>query len=346
MRSTQMKYPKLMFVIIAIAVLLLGAAGCTISKEPSSGQRPAAQQSPAAQQTPAAVQQAPATSQQPPATQQPARQQAAQQPPPADNDNEDDEDDGEVGAEITSVSGLSIEEGEIFFTGTIVIKVSNDTDDDVEDIDLNLEIEADDDIPDISYVTLTADDTIWNFKGQDDEVLEFSCPAGIDVDEGEYEKLTLTLYVYFEEEVDEDVTFDASLAFDDDDDDDNADEVTADIISTSGLSLYEGESYFSGTIRLVIYNYTDSDVDDVEITLAIEADDDIPAVSSAALTGSDIAWTFDDQDDEVLEFSCSSGLDIDEDEYEQMTLSLYVYFDETAAEGVTFTPSIEITDYD
>ena len=340
-----MKYSKLFTALIVTGIMLITMSGCVISRgqPPQKQQSQPAQQQPAAQQTPSQQQ----GTQQPPVQQQPAQLPPVQQTPPVveEDEEEDEEEEGELTAIIKSTDDLSIDEGDIYFQGTITIKVSNDTFEDVEDIGLELEIEADEDIPYVSYASLTGDDINWTFDDQDDEVLEFSCSSGIDIDEGDSETYKLTLYIYFDEEVDEDTDFDVSIELTDDANDDD-DDVTAVITSTSGLSIYEDESYFSGTIVLKVTNNTDDDVDDVELTLEIEADEDIPDVSSASLTGGDVTWTFDDQDDEVLEFSCSSGLDIDEDDYEKFTLTLYVYFSEEVDEGINFEPSIEVTDYD
>jgi exonuclease VII small subunit len=126
-------------------------------------------------------------------------------------EDSDDDDDDDITAVITSSEDLEIDDGDDYFSGTIVVKVSNETNDDIEDIELEIEFEADEDIPDTYSATLTGGGISWDFIGQDDNRLYFANYSGLDVDEDEYDKFTLTLTVYFDEDVEEDTEFEASV---------------------------------------------------------------------------------------------------------------------------------------
>jgi hypothetical protein len=130
-------------------------------------------------------------------------------------DLEEEVSEGDLTAEITSTDDLEIDYGDDDFSGTIVVKVSNDTNDDIEDIELLLTFEADEDIPDVYSAALTGGSLTWTYEGQDDNTLYFSNYSVFDVDEDDYEKMTLTLTVYFYDGVDEDTEFDASVEIED-----------------------------------------------------------------------------------------------------------------------------------
>jgi len=121
--------------------------------------------------------------------------------------------------------------------------------------------------------------------------------------------------------------------------------VTAAIKSSSDLDIAAGVSYFYGTIVIKISNDSTSDISDVELLLTVKGDEDIPDISSATLTGGGTTWTFDSKKNNTLKFSNSSGVDVDADSYEKITLTLQVYFDSAVTYDTEFTPSVSVTDY-
>jgi hypothetical protein len=122
-------------------------------------------------------------------------------------------------------------------------------------------------------------------------------------------------------------------------------ELTAEITSTNDLEIDDGDDSFSGTIVVRLTNDTNDDIEDIELSLSFEADEDIPEVYSAKLTGGGVTWTYEGQDDNTLWFSNYSGFDVDEDSYKKMTLTLTVYFDDEVTEDTAFEASVEISDY-
>jgi hypothetical protein len=120
---------------------------------------------------------------------------------------------------------------------------------------------------------------------------------------------------------------------------------TAEITSTDGLEIADGDSSFSGTIVVKVSNDTYHDIEDIKLSLSFEADADIPDVTTAKLTGGSITWTFDGQDGNTLWFSNYSGFDVGEGNYKKMTLTLKVYFDTDVTEDTAFDPSVKISSY-
>jgi archaellum component FlaC len=113
---------------------------------------------------------------------------------------------------ITS-SDLEIVDGDKTFTGTVTVKVTNDTGSSTNNIILLFAFEADNDIPDVSSATLSGGSQTWYYEGQDDNILYFyNTTKTIDLSDGDYWKKTLTLYVHFSEAVTEDITFEASVS--------------------------------------------------------------------------------------------------------------------------------------
>jgi methyl-accepting chemotaxis protein len=118
-------------------------------------------------------------------------------------------------AEIRSTDGLNIDAGETYFSGTTVVRITNDSSYDMDSIDLSIWFTADEDIQDISSAYLSGGSTSWTFEGQDGNTLYFSNVSGFSVDSGEYKQMTLTLTVYFDGEVYYDTTFDPSVSITD-----------------------------------------------------------------------------------------------------------------------------------
>ena len=240
---------------------------------------------------------------------------------------------GEVSISITSSSDLNVDDGDDSFSGTLVVKATNKTNEDIDDLVLNVIFEADNDIPDIKTAKLTCDDITWTFDGQDDNELWFSNSTAISIDKDDSESLSLTLKVTFEDDVDEDITFDPSVKIPDD--------LIAIVSSASDLDIDDGESTFTGTLVLKLTNYSEDDLDDIDLDILLEADADIPDVSSATLTGGGITWTFDDQDDTELSFSNSTDITLDAGDSETLTLTLTVTFDDEVDDDTSFDPSVE-----
>jgi hypothetical protein len=124
---------------------------------------------------------------------------------------DEDDSDGDIDTEFTSYD-LEIEDGDSSFTGTMVLKITNNTDDDVENVIVWIIVEADDDIPDVSTSTLSGGGYTWKYYGQDVNLIYYYNTTGIDIDEDDYEKMTLTLHVYFDDEVDDDFEFEPSVS--------------------------------------------------------------------------------------------------------------------------------------
>ena len=101
---------------------------------------------------------------------------------------------GDVAAEVTDTDYLSIQEGDDDFIGYIDVTVTNDTDDDIEDIVLEVIIEADEYMDDFDHATLTGGGITWAFRSA-----------------GEDDDMTLTLHVYFDPEATVDTSFDAEV---------------------------------------------------------------------------------------------------------------------------------------
>jgi hypothetical protein len=225
---------KMVLSVLIIGIMLTALMGCT-STQSASTQQPPAMQQPAAQQQPVnqqqtapqqqqqsvnrqpaaqqPVQQQPVTQQQPlPQQQQPGAQPAAQQPavvnaPPATTSTSSTS----VTAKVSSTGGLSIGEGETYFTGNVVVKVYNNTSSDINNVKLKIKLTADQDIPAVSSVSLAGGNLTWIFDGQNGNVLTFSCGSGLDVDSDDSEKVTLGIDVYFQDQVDDNATFSSSV---------------------------------------------------------------------------------------------------------------------------------------
>jgi flagellar biosynthesis chaperone FliJ len=125
----------------------------------------------------------------------------------------DTEDSGKLYAEVKSTD-LEIDEGDSSFSGTTVIRVTNDTSYDIEDIELAIYFEADEELPDVSSIQLTGGSITWTFEGQDSNILYFSS-SDFDLDEDDYRQMTLTLVVYFDYDVTEYTEFEVYVSISD-----------------------------------------------------------------------------------------------------------------------------------
>jgi hypothetical protein len=119
---------------------------------------------------------------------------------------------GYLDAEIRSTDDLYVYAGDTYFSGTIVVRITNDSSYDMDSIDLSIWFDSDQDIPDVSSAYLSGGSTSWTFEGQSGNTLYFSNYSGFSVDEGEYDQFTLTLTVYFDSEVYYDTTFNAGVS--------------------------------------------------------------------------------------------------------------------------------------
>lgn len=118
---------------------------------------------------------------------------------------------GDLTADITSTSNLDISDGYKTFTGTMVVKVTNDTGDDVTGVKLSFTFDADEDIPDVSSATLTGGSITWTYVEQDGNTLYFKNKTGFSVSDGNYKKMTLTLKVTLTSAVTTDTSFDVNV---------------------------------------------------------------------------------------------------------------------------------------
>jgi exonuclease VII small subunit len=124
-----------------------------------------------------------------------------------------------------------------------------------------------------------------------------------------------------------------------------ASNLVAEISSTSGLEIADGDSSFTGTMVVKVTNDTSEDMTGIKLSLSFDADETIPDVTTATLTGGSVTWTYSEQDGNTLYFKNKTGFTVAEGSYKKMTLTLKVYFDEDVTADTTFEPSVEITDY-
>jgi hypothetical protein len=120
---------------------------------------------------------------------------------------------------------------------------------------------------------------------------------------------------------------------------------TAKVRSTSGLTITTDNSYLTGTILVKLTNDSSKDIEDIELELTLIADDSIPTVSSATLTGGSTVWTYSGKSGKKLKFINSSDISVDADSTDSMTLTVQVYFSTTVTEDIGFDAEVEITDY-
>jgi hypothetical protein len=214
-----------------------------------------------------------------------------------------------------------------------VVEVTNKTGEDIDDAALSLSLEADQHIPEVSKATLIGGEPSWTFDDQDDDSLYFTSAYGLDIDEDSYKTITLTLKVYFYEDVAKATTFEPAVEIIE------QGHLTAAIASATGLDMDDGDKRFTGTIVIKVTNDTEGNADLFALLLTFKADEDIPVVSTATLTGGGLTWAFDGQDDDSLYFTSAFGLDINKNNFRTMSLTLKVVFEEDVTEDTHFEES-------